>query len=40
MVLWMYYRDMEAIQRFYEDVMGFEEVVDQGWAKIYASRAR
>lgn len=34
-VLWMYYRDMEEIQRFYEDVMGFEQVVDQGWAKIY-----
>jgi catechol 2,3-dioxygenase-like lactoylglutathione lyase family enzyme len=36
-VLWMYYKDMDAIQRFYEDVMGFEQVVDQGWAKIYAS---
>ncbi len=36
-VLWMYYKDMEAIQRFYEDVMGFEQVVDQGWAKIYAN---
>jgi catechol 2,3-dioxygenase-like lactoylglutathione lyase family enzyme len=36
-VLWMYYKDMEAIQKFYEDVMGFEQVVDQGWAKIYAN---
>jgi len=34
-VLWMYYRDMVAIQRFYGTVMGFEQVVDQGWAKIY-----
>lgn len=34
-VTWMYYRDMEAIERFYEDVMGFEQVVDQGWAKVY-----
>lgn len=34
-ILWMYYRDMDAIQRFYGDVMGFEQVVDQGWAKIY-----
>lgn len=34
-VLWMYYRDMEAIRRFYERVMGFEQIVDQGWAKIY-----
>jgi catechol 2,3-dioxygenase-like lactoylglutathione lyase family enzyme len=36
-VLWMYYKDMEAIQKFYEGVLGFEQVVDQGWAKIYAT---
>lgn len=24
--------------RFYEDVMGFEMVVDQGWSKIYRIR--
>jgi catechol 2,3-dioxygenase-like lactoylglutathione lyase family enzyme len=36
-ILWMYYKDMEAIQKFYGDVMGFEQVVDQGWAKIYAN---
>jgi catechol 2,3-dioxygenase-like lactoylglutathione lyase family enzyme len=36
-ILWMYYKDMVAIQRFYEDVMGFEQVVDQGWAKVYAN---
>jgi catechol 2,3-dioxygenase-like lactoylglutathione lyase family enzyme len=36
-VLWLYYRDMAAIQRFWEDDMGFELVVDQGWAKIYPS---
>jgi catechol 2,3-dioxygenase-like lactoylglutathione lyase family enzyme len=34
-VLWMYYRDMAAIQKFFGEVMGFEQVVDQGWAKIY-----
>ena len=34
-VIWMYYKDLEGIQRFYEDVMGFDMVVDQGWAKIY-----
>jgi hypothetical protein len=34
-VLWLYYKDLEGIQRFYEDIMGFELVVDQGWAKIY-----
>ena len=34
-VVWFYYKDMAAIQRFYEDVMGFDLVADQGWAKIY-----
>lgn len=34
-VVWFYYKDMEGIQRFYEDVMGFDMIVDQGWAKIY-----
>ena len=26
---------MERIQRFYEEVMGLDLIVDQGWAKIY-----
>ena len=34
-VLWTYYRDMEGIQRFYEDKLGLTLLVDQGWAKIY-----
>ncbi len=34
-VLWLYYKDLEAIERFYEQVMGFELAVDQGWAKVY-----
>ncbi len=34
-VLWLYYRDMDAIQRFYEDKLGLSLTVDQGWAKIY-----
>ena len=34
-VLWLYYRDMEAVQRFYEDKLGLTLTVDQGWAKIY-----
>jgi catechol 2,3-dioxygenase-like lactoylglutathione lyase family enzyme len=34
-VLWLYYRDMEGIQRFYEDRFGLRLTVDQGWAKIY-----
>jgi catechol 2,3-dioxygenase-like lactoylglutathione lyase family enzyme len=34
-VLWLYYKDMEGIQRFYEGRLGLELIVDQGWAKIY-----
>ncbi len=34
-VVWFYYKDMEGIQRFYEEVMGFDMIVDQGWTKIY-----
>jgi len=34
-VLWLYYQDMEGIQRFYEDKFGLELTVDQGWTKIY-----
>jgi catechol 2,3-dioxygenase-like lactoylglutathione lyase family enzyme len=34
-VLWTYYRDMPAIQRFYEETFGLDLLVDQGWAKIY-----
>jgi predicted enzyme related to lactoylglutathione lyase len=34
-VVWFYYKDMEGVQAFYETVMGFDLLVDQGWAKIY-----
>lgn len=34
-VVWFYYKDMERIQRFYEDVVGLDLLVDQGWTKIY-----
>jgi catechol 2,3-dioxygenase-like lactoylglutathione lyase family enzyme len=34
-VVWFYYKDMDGIQAFYEDVLGFDLIVDQGWAKIY-----
>lgn len=34
-VQWLYYRDLEAIQAFYEEAMGLELMVDQGWAKVY-----
>jgi catechol 2,3-dioxygenase-like lactoylglutathione lyase family enzyme len=35
-IVWFYYKDMERIQHFYEDVIGLDMVVDQGWAKIYS----
>lgn len=34
-VLWLYYRDIPGMQRFYEDRFGLEMVVDQGLAKLY-----
>jgi lactoylglutathione lyase len=35
LITFLYYEDLEGAVRFYEDVMGFEKIVDQGWAKIY-----
>lgn len=34
-VLWLYYEDLEEIQRFYRELLGQEILVDQGWAKVY-----
>ena len=34
-ITWLYYKDVLAMQGFYEDVMGLELVADQGWTKIY-----
>lgn len=34
-ITWLYYQDMQNMQKFYEDVMGLAMVVDQGWAKVY-----
>lgn len=34
-VVWFYYKDIPAMQRFYEGVLGFDMIVDQGWTKIY-----
>ncbi|MFC1782282.1 VOC family protein [Planctomycetota bacterium] len=36
-IFWLYYNDVPAAQRFYEDVFGMELLVDQGFAKIYYS---
>lgn len=35
-IVFFYYRDLPAAMRFYEDVMGLELAIDQGWSKIYA----
>ena len=35
LITFFYYRDLEKAAEFYEEVMGFELTIDQGWAKIY-----
>ena len=34
-ITWLYYDDMAGADAFFREVVGFERVVDQGWAKIY-----
>jgi predicted enzyme related to lactoylglutathione lyase len=34
-VTFLYYRDLPAAMRFYEDVLGLPLAIDQGWSKIY-----
>ncbi len=34
-VQWLYYTDLVAIQKFYEELLRTEMICDQGWAKIY-----
>jgi catechol 2,3-dioxygenase-like lactoylglutathione lyase family enzyme len=34
-IVFLYYKDVPAAQRFYEDVLGLSLTVDQGFAKIY-----
>ena len=36
-ILWLYYQDLAAAQHFYEDVVGLDLLVDQGFAKVYGS---
>jgi predicted enzyme related to lactoylglutathione lyase len=38
LIPWLYYRDLPKAMGFYEEIMGFEMVVDQGWSKIYRIR--
>jgi len=34
-ITWLYYKDLPAAMRFYEDILGLKLTVDQGWAKVY-----
>jgi catechol-2,3-dioxygenase len=34
-VIWLYYKEMMEAERFYEEKIGFRQIVDQGWAKVY-----
>lgn len=34
-ITFLYYRDLPRAMRFYEDVLGLELSIDQGWCKIY-----
>ena len=34
-ITFLYYRDLQPVCKFYEEIMGFELIEDQGWAKIY-----
>ena len=34
-ITWTYHDDLLRMQRFYEEVLGFPLVADQGWTKIY-----
>jgi len=34
-ITWTYHKDLLRMQNFYEEVLGFQLVADQGWTKIY-----
>ncbi|AXC50587.1 VOC family protein [Paracoccus suum] len=34
-ITFLYYRDLAAAARFYEDVVGLPLAIDQGWSRIY-----
>jgi lactoylglutathione lyase len=34
-ITFLYYRDLAAAARFYEDVLGLPLAIDQGWSRIY-----
>ena len=36
-IIWLYYKDLDKAQRFYEDTFGFKLMLDQGFTKVYQS---
>lgn len=34
-ITWTYHKDMLKMQQFYEEVLGYQMVADQGWTKIF-----
>jgi len=34
-ITWTYHKDMLKVQQFYDEVLGYQLVADQGWTKIY-----
>ena len=34
-ITFLYYHELEPVIPFYEEMLGLEQVEDQGWAKIY-----
>ncbi len=38
-ITWTYHKDMLKMQQFYEEVLGYQKVADQGWTKIYQTSA-
>jgi catechol 2,3-dioxygenase-like lactoylglutathione lyase family enzyme len=36
-IIWLYYKDIPEAQAFYENIFGFELLVDQGFAWVYSS---
>lgn len=38
-ITWTYHKDLLKMQGFYENVLGYQLVADQGWTKIYQTSA-
>ncbi len=39
-ITFLYYRDLAGAMAFYERILGLEQVIDQGWSKIYRIAGR